>query len=259
MLYVNVLRLLTLLVGCFYPAFASYKVLSGQKRNEEELRMWMSYWIVYGVFVVFDFLTTGLVAFIPFLNEMKLLFLFWLLPTVGGGNEVIYEELLRTFFSNNEFSFDQVLIQATLAGGDLVGQLVGSVLGQLMAVADSCFLSRGHRPALQITPSIEDLVNDVIAKRQLNQKRKQMANLSDTINEVLGDKTDRNSTLSGFDLINESESDLLVIKDHISRPKERPLTAPKPMRQSALGNQDMDLKPEVDLKPEMELKPVTVP
>ncbi|KAH8354745.1 hypothetical protein KR084_005906, partial [Drosophila pseudotakahashii] len=243
MLYANVVRLLTLLVGCFYPAFASYKILNGQKHSEGELRLWMSYWIVYGVFVVFDFLTASLVAFIPFLNEIKLLFLFWLLPTVGGGNEVIYEELLRSFFSNNEFSFDQVLTHVTLAGGDLVGQLVSAVFGQLMAVADSCFLSRGHRPALQITPSIEDLVNDVIAKRQLKEKRKQMASLSDTIDEVLGDKTDRNDTLSSLDVLNESESDLLVLKEHSLRPK--PQTPPKPMRQPSLSDEEIELKPEL--------------
>ncbi|XP_017011110.2 uncharacterized protein Reepl1 [Drosophila takahashii] len=236
MLYANIVRLLTLLVGCFYPAFASYKILNGQKSNEGELRLWMSYWIVYGVFVVFDFLTASLVAFIPFLNEIKLLFLLWLLPTVGGGNEVIYEELLRSFFSHNEFSFDQVLTHVALATGDLVGQLVSSALGQLMAVADSCILSRGHRPALQITPSIEDLVNDAIAKRQLKEKRKQMASLSDTIDEVLGDKT-----LSSLDVLNESESDLLVLKDHSLRPK--PQTPPKPMRQPSLSDEEMDLKP----------------
>ncbi|XP_016986886.1 uncharacterized protein T19C3.4 [Drosophila rhopaloa] len=243
MIYANVVRLISLLVGCLYPAFASYKILNGQRRSDEvELRRWLSYWIVYGVYVVFDYITASLVTFIPFLNEIKLLFLFWLLPTVGGGNEVIYEEFLRSFFSNNEFSIDQVVTHATLTGGELVGQLLGSVLGQLMAIADSWFLSRGQRPPLHITPSIEDLVNDVIAKRQLKEKRKQQENLSDTINEVLGEKSDRNSTLASLDLLDESESDLLILKNHIASPKDKPQTPPKPMRPSSLCNQEMDLK-----------------
>ncbi|XP_017121545.1 uncharacterized protein T19C3.4 [Drosophila elegans] len=233
MILAHVVYLLSLLVGCLYPAFASYKILNSQTSCDVEvLRMWLSYWIVYGVYVGVDYLTGSLGTLIPFLNEIKLLFLFWLLPTVGGGSLVIYGEILRPFFSNNELSIDQVITwlvtHATLTGGQLVGQL---------------FAFRGQRPALQITPSIEDLVNDVIAKRQLKKKGKQGANLYDTINEVLGDKTDRDrdSTLSGLDLLGESESDLLVIKKHIAIPKDKPQTPPKPKRQSSLCNQEMDI------------------
>ncbi|XP_017085539.1 uncharacterized protein LOC108117537 isoform X2 [Drosophila eugracilis] len=225
MVYANVLRMLSLLVGCLYPAFASYKDLersqNGHRHCDEDLRMWLSYWITYGVYMVFDYLTSSLDSIVPFLNEFKVLLLFWMLPTVGGGNEV--------------------LTQATLTGGHLVGQLISSFVGYLMTVADSCLLSRGHRPALQITPSIEDLVNDAIAKRQLQEKRKQMPNLSDTINEVLGDKTNKDS----FEFLSESESDLLVLKDHISRPKEKPETPPKPMRPTSQPDEEMNLNLEM--------------
>ncbi|XP_052850561.1 uncharacterized protein T19C3.4 isoform X2 [Drosophila gunungcola] len=222
MILAHVVYLLSLLVGCLYPAFASYKILNSQPCCDVEvLRMWLSYWIVYGVYVGVDYLTGSLGTFIPFLNEFKLLFLFWLLPTVGGGSLLIYGEILRSFFSNNELSIDQVIT--------------------------CCFGSRGQSPALKITPSIEDLVKDVIAKRQLKKKGKQRANLYDTINEVLGDKTDRDrdSTLSGLDLLGESESDLLVIKNHIAIPKDKPQTPPKPKRLSSLCNQEVDIKAEI--------------
>ncbi|EDX01957.1 receptor expression-enhancing protein 6 [Drosophila yakuba] len=239
MIYANAVYIVSLLVGCFYPAFASYKILNNQKRNDNDLRGWLTYWIAYGVYVAFDFFTAGLVSFIPFLSEFKLLLLLWMLPTVGGGNEVIYEEFLRSFFSCNE-SFDQVLTRVTLAGSELVGHLVGSVLGHLMILADTYLLPRGHRPALQITPSIEDLVNDVIAKRQLEEKRKQIDNLSDTITEIMGDKADLSK-----DLLNGSESDVLVLKEHISKPKEKPKTPPKPLRQPTSSNQqEMNLQPQ---------------
>ncbi|XP_017045614.1 uncharacterized protein T19C3.4 [Drosophila ficusphila] len=251
MIYTNLVRLLSLLVGCLYPSYSSYKILNSQKRRDEDLYMWMSYWIVYGIFVLFDFLTAALVAIIPFLNEVKLLFLFWLLPNVGGGNQVIYEEFLRSFFSSHELSIDQVLIHATLTGGNLVGQLISSILGHLMAVADSYLLSRGHRPALQITPSMEDIVNDVIAKRQLKEKRKQMENLSDTIDEVLSDNPIRKSTLSSLDLLNESESGFLVAKDHGFTTKEKPETPPKPMRQLIPSNKEI---PKLDENQEQNLK-----
>ncbi|XP_052850560.1 receptor expression-enhancing protein 6 isoform X1 [Drosophila gunungcola] len=252
MILAHVVYLLSLLVGCLYPAFASYKILNSQPCCDVEvLRMWLSYWIVYGVYVGVDYLTGSLGTFIPFLNEFKLLFLFWLLPTVGGGSLLIYGEILRSFFSNNELSIDQVITwlvtHGTLTGGQLVGKLLGSVLDQLMSITTSCFGSRGQSPALKITPSIEDLVKDVIAKRQLKKKGKQRANLYDTINEVLGDKTDRDrdSTLSGLDLLGESESDLLVIKNHIAIPKDKPQTPPKPKRLSSLCNQEVDIKAEI--------------
>nr|NP_001259452.1 receptor accessory protein like 1, isoform B [Drosophila melanogaster]AGB95295.1 receptor accessory protein like 1, isoform B [Drosophila melanogaster] len=212
MIYAIVIHILSLLVGCFYPAFASYKILKSQNCSVNDLRGWLIYWIAYGVYVAFDYFTAGLLAFIPLLSEFKVLLLFWMLPSVGGGSEV--------------------LGRITLEWGELVWQQVCSVLSHLMVLADRYLLPSGHRPALQITPSIEDLVNDAIAKRQLEEKRKQMGNLSDTINEVLGENIDLN-----MDLLHGSESDLLVIKEPISKPKERPIPPPKPMRQPSSSNQ----------------------
>nr|CAQ53306.1 CG11697-PA [Drosophila melanogaster] len=230
MIYAIVIHILSLLVGCFYPAFASYKILKSQNCSVNDLRGWLIYWTAYGVYVAFDYFTAGLLAFIPLLSEFKVLLLIWMLPSVGGGSEVIYEEFLRSFSCNE--SFDQVLGRITLEWGELVWQQVCSVLSHLMVLADRYLLPSGHRPALQITPSIEDLVNDAIAKRQLEEKRKQMGNLSDTINEVLGENIDLN-----MDLLHGSESDLLVIKEPISKPKERPIPPPKPMRQPSSSNQ----------------------
>nr|CBE66635.1 CG11697-PA [Drosophila ananassae]CBE66638.1 CG11697-PA [Drosophila ananassae] len=253
MIYSNVVRLLSLVVGCLYPAFASYKILNGQRRNDEDMRIWMSYWIVYGVFLIFDFLSCGLAPFVPFLDEIKLVFLCWLLPSLGAGNQIIYEEFLRSFFSSNESCIDQALTHATLTGSDFLGQLVGSILGQFMAVADSCFLTRSNRSTLQITPSIEDIVNKVIAQRRIDEKRMPSGNHNNNNSleeESQTNSEDRDSTigLNDDDLLNESESDLLLYheRNRNLRTKDKPQTPPKPKRQPSLDVEDPDLMTDYD-------------
>ncbi|XP_017089684.2 uncharacterized protein Reepl1 [Drosophila bipectinata] len=236
MFYSTAVRLLSMVVGCLYPAFASFKVLDSQRLNEEDLRIWLSYWIVYGVFLVFDFLTSGLAPFVPLLNEMKLVYLLWLLPSLGGGNQIIYEEFLRSFFSSNETCIDRALSHATLTGSDFLSQIVGSCLGQFMSFADSCFLTRGHRSALQITPSIEDIVAKVIAQRRLKKKRLVESGKKTNSLEEEGQKNsediDSNLETNDVDLVNDSDSELLLYPERHSlvRRKEKPQTPPKPKR-----------------------------
>ncbi|KAH8318388.1 hypothetical protein KR074_002773 [Drosophila pseudoananassae] len=236
MIYSYALQLLSLVVGCLYPAFASFKVLNSQRRNDEDLRIWMSYWIVYGVFLFFDFLSSGLAPFVPLINEMKLVYLLWLLPSLGGGNQIIYEEFLRSFFSSNENCIDQALNHATLTGSDFLSQLVSSFLVQFMWFADNCCLTRGHRSTLQITPSIEDIVAKVIAQRRLKEKRLvESAKLTNSLEEE-GQKNseDRDSNLepNDVDQLNGSDSELLLYQERncLPRPKEKPQTPPKPKR-----------------------------
>ncbi|KAH8420424.1 hypothetical protein KR009_010119 [Drosophila setifemur] len=234
MIYSNVVRLLTLVVGCLYPAFASYKILNGQRRSEDDMRVWLCYWVVYGVFLMFDFISAGLGSIIPFLNETKLVFLCWLLPTVGAGSLFIYDECLCSFFSNNETTIDQ----AALTGGDYLAHMVGCMLGQLMTIVDGCFLSRGRRHALEITPSIEDIVNDVIARRQLEEKRVQLENLDGSTEPVPDNAPECKGLDSLESVLNEFESDLLVYPANIDKPKQRPQTPPKPKRIAAPIGED---------------------
>ncbi|KAH8273030.1 hypothetical protein KR018_000946 [Drosophila ironensis] len=258
MLYTNAVRFLSLTVGCLYPAFASYKILNGPRRSDEDMRMWMSYWIVYGVFLIFDFLSSGLVLFVPFLNEIKLIFLFWLLPTLGAGNQVIYEEFLRSFFNSNEKSIEQALNHATLTGGDFFSQMIGSVLGQMMSLADSCLLMHGRRLPIPITPSVEDIVNNVIAERRLEriQKDSQPSTVDGEPTEEEQEEDENADPETGavtpVSKSKETDISLGLMLENVtanvmkfdSQVKKRPLTPPKPKRQPLLpvdGDADLTM------------------
>ncbi|XP_022217150.2 receptor expression-enhancing protein 1 [Drosophila obscura] len=223
MIYESIVRLIALLVGCLYPAFMSNKVLSAKKPSDVNMRVWVSYWIVYAVFLLFDYFTQGFVALVPFLNEFKVLFLCWLLPTLGGGSKIIYEQFLCSFLKSNEKSIDQALINASQRGGDIIGQVRSVIFGQVMNAINCLGISRHNKHKLRITPSIEVIINEVLAKREL--RGQIQANVEHGPQE---------------DIAGEMKT-IVLAKENVDRPK--PKLPPKPAaRQRQLPvNENIDI------------------
>ncbi|XP_034659384.1 HVA22-like protein h [Drosophila subobscura] len=190
MVYESFLRLIALLVGSLYPAFMSNKALNAKRPCDGNMRLWVSYWIVYGVFRVFDFFTQGCVPLVPFLNEFKVLFLCWLLPTLGGGSRIIYDQFLCSFLKSKEKSIDQALHKATQRGGDIIGQVRNVIIGQAMRLINCLLASRHNTHNLRMTPSVEVIINEVLAKREFSERMRKEQNqgpqeiLSGTMNEA---------------------------------------------------------------------------
>ncbi|XP_030380999.1 uncharacterized protein LOC115628883 [Scaptodrosophila lebanonensis] len=161
----GIVRLSSLLVGCVYPAFASYKILNGKSRSEREQNIWLSYWIAYGVYAIIEFFSVGLIWWVPFINEFKLFFLCWLLPTVGGGSELIYDDFLCPFFTRNESAIDQAITTISIKSGEILSELVQLLYSILVVIAEQCCIMRQNGD-MHLTPSIEAALNEVLAGRQ---------------------------------------------------------------------------------------------
>ncbi|KAH8361186.1 hypothetical protein KR200_009628, partial [Drosophila serrata] len=249
-IYENVLRFVSLTAGCFYPAFVSYKLLNAQQlrleNNEitDNMSIWLTYWIVYGVWAMVDFFTTGLGTCIPFLDEMKLIFVCWLLPTIGAGSQVIYDQFLNSFFSNNEVTIKHALFHASLGVVDFLDRMLRACLRYIMGVVDDYLLTRGlpENPAIPIRPP---RIDDYFAKTQLEREQKQAKteDLANTIEKALGEETgtdDDKLSISNSIELDKTESDEQLFSDCHTKPK----TMPKPIRRKlpAVSNQAMDVK-----------------
>lgn len=57
-------QLLCNLISVVYPAYISMKAI--ETSNKEDDTKWLTYWILYAIFSVFEFFTGFLVAVIPF-------------------------------------------------------------------------------------------------------------------------------------------------------------------------------------------------
>nr|XP_020755632.1 receptor expression-enhancing protein 4 [Odocoileus virginianus texanus] len=89
-------RLVVLLFGMLYPAYASYKAV--KTKNIREYVRWMMYWIVFALFMAVETFTDVFISWFPFYYEIKMAFVLWLLslPLSSDlpGSDIDHEPLL---------------------------------------------------------------------------------------------------------------------------------------------------------------------
>jgi receptor expression-enhancing protein 5/6 len=95
----------TCLVGVLCPTYLSLKAIEGP--DEDDDKQYLTYWVVYGLFSVFDLFTAFLIKVIPFYYTIKLAFLIWLFMPNFKGAVVIYNFVVGPLFRKYESKFDK--------------------------------------------------------------------------------------------------------------------------------------------------------
>ncbi|KJE93494.1 hypothetical protein CAOG_04279 [Capsaspora owczarzaki ATCC 30864] len=92
-------------VSVAYPAYASFKAI--KTRNIVEYQQWMMYWIVFGFFSVAALVLDALLgSWFPLYNEIKMLFVLWLMLPQTKGAVNIYKHFLHLKLVENEQIID---------------------------------------------------------------------------------------------------------------------------------------------------------
>jgi len=93
-------------IGTFYPAYWSIKAIEAIESNsedKEEEKHWLTYWVVFSLFTVFDLLTLGFVLkFIPFYFFFKIIFLIWLFMPNFKGATILYVLIIERLYKKYE-------------------------------------------------------------------------------------------------------------------------------------------------------------
>lgn len=88
--------ILTLTISVVYPAFKSVQALETKDTDDDD-KIWLTYWCVFGGFTLLDEFFGFLLNFIPFYAYIKVGFFLWLmLPQTTGAN-TIYKSVLKPF------------------------------------------------------------------------------------------------------------------------------------------------------------------
>jgi len=102
-------RALLNLVGFAYPAYSSFKAL--RSPSVEDDQQWLTYWVVYGFFSVFEYWLDLFISWFPFYYEIKLLFVVWLqFPGVNGA-KFIYDTVIAPQLAAKEQDIDKALAE----------------------------------------------------------------------------------------------------------------------------------------------------
>ncbi|XP_028315895.1 receptor expression-enhancing protein 2 [Gouania willdenowi] len=103
-------RVVILIFGTLYPAYASYKAV--KTKSVKEYVKWMMYWIVFALFSTAETVTDLLLSWFPFYFELKIAFVIWLLSPYTKGSGVLYRKFIHPTLSTKEKEIDDYIAQA---------------------------------------------------------------------------------------------------------------------------------------------------
>ena len=83
------------LIGFVYPVYASIKAIETDEKEDDT--QWLTYWLIFAFFKVFEGVADSLVAFIPFYFLAKVLFLVWCYYPTTKGASVLYASAIKPY------------------------------------------------------------------------------------------------------------------------------------------------------------------
>jgi receptor expression-enhancing protein 5/6 len=94
--------LITNLIGTLYPGFSTIKSIEKKTKKKE----WLTYWVVYGSFIIVDMFSNIIMKVIPFYFVFKILFLIWMILPGSNGCALVYNFLIFKLFKSIENTID---------------------------------------------------------------------------------------------------------------------------------------------------------
>ena len=94
-------------IGFAYPAYKSIKSLESPQTGDD--RQWLTYWTVYGLFVIFDDWSDFITSYIPYYFMMKLIFLIWLFSPTSKGAIFLYNTVIKSLFTKYSSKLDKII------------------------------------------------------------------------------------------------------------------------------------------------------
>uniref|UniRef100_A0A0C9RBP4 Receptor expression-enhancing protein n=1 Tax=Fopius arisanus TaxID=64838 RepID=A0A0C9RBP4_9HYME len=172
-------RLVILVFGTLYPAYASYKAV--RTKNVKEYVKWMMYWIVFALFTCAETFTDVFFSFwFPFYYEIKIILVLWLLSPATKGSSILYRRFVHPALIRREAEIDDALARATEQGYTAVLHLgtkgVNYATTVLMQTAiknlPNALLNPQSTspPESQSEPAVSSLVNQLSPKKSKTKK-----------------------------------------------------------------------------------------
>lgn len=102
---------ITLCVGVLLPAHFSMKALATEGKEDD--KQWLTYWTIFGLFVIAELFFGIILKALPFYYIAKLVFLVWLFLPNFQGATFIYDKIIRNLFRSVEKDIDRLANKVT--------------------------------------------------------------------------------------------------------------------------------------------------
>ena len=102
---------ITMTIGVLLPAHFSFKAIASPGGSDD--KEWLTYWVVFGLFVVAELFFGKVLCYIPFYFFFKMGFLIWLFLPIFRGAGVLYDNFISKAFKTYEKKIDETLNNIT--------------------------------------------------------------------------------------------------------------------------------------------------
>ena len=114
-------RTIGVVLGFVFPAFASFKAL--ESKSPECAAQWLTYWVVFSLFTVLEYVADRLVSGMPFYYILKLGFVLWLQLPQTKGATTLYMSFIQPYVKQHEERIDLALEEGMRRGGSTLKSL----------------------------------------------------------------------------------------------------------------------------------------
>uniref|UniRef100_F7AT74 Receptor expression-enhancing protein n=1 Tax=Monodelphis domestica TaxID=13616 RepID=F7AT74_MONDO len=97
--------------GDRYPEeLLGFSIKAIESPDREDDTIWLTYWVVYGMFGLAEFFSDIFLFWFPFYYAGKCAFLLWcMLPLACNGSQFLYNRLIRPIFLRHQASMDSLV------------------------------------------------------------------------------------------------------------------------------------------------------
>lgn len=113
--------ILSAVLTVVYPAFKSIKALETKDTDDDD-KIWLTYWVVFGVFTLLDEFAFFILNLIPFYWYIRLGFFVWLMAPQTQGAQVVYRSVLRPLLHQHKDRIQAVIDNVKGSASELANE-----------------------------------------------------------------------------------------------------------------------------------------
>lgn len=137
-------------VTVLYPAVHSIRAIESPDDSDD--KVWLTYWMVFGMFNVAETFFGFVFYFIPYWDWIRLALFVWLLLPNFNGAKVVYEKALQPLLKEHKDLIQEWINKTTSAASDVQKQAQSEAL---KAASDPSLISKGLEMHTKIKQELE--------------------------------------------------------------------------------------------------------
>ena len=142
------------LLTCVYPMIASVRAIESKEENDDKI--WLSFWCVYGIFQTVEMFFGFILSFIPFYSWIRLVFFIYLMHPETQGAEVMYRRFFSPFLKQHQKQIEEFVgkVQSGVSAAATDAVKKGSELAKEHATAEN--LMKASAVAQQVQDKVDE-------------------------------------------------------------------------------------------------------